>query len=477
MIIGITGRVGVGKSKATDIIQKYFGFVVVDLDVVGHGLLEKKDIKLKIIEVFSNDILDKNECVDRAKLAQIVFADVAKLVMLNSIIHPEIKKKVESLLVDYTNESRIAIAGALIEEVGLTSYCNKTLVIDAADAAIKMAVGKKKSARLKFQRSREEYLNRADYVVENSYDDDYYNGIVSVIKRLIKEQVGVHLVSAEVLDVDSEEKQMVSVVSGAKKAVLASYKSKIDAVKASCDQDHKPLILDVNPAFKTRKVLGVVGGMGPLATHYFLNMFPDDMPIKVFSNTQIPDRTEVLLSGDQSQVQKINKMLKDSCDVLAELGADIFVISCNTAYYFVDGIDSLVNMIEVTCEAVEKMSDKSNVLLLSTKGIAKAGVYQSIGAKFGLDIVLPNDDDIDAVMQAIYALKAGCLDGELIKACVDVVNAYIGLDRAGVVILGCTELPIIFSDPRIKKSLNSKITFIDPMQVLVDKLIKCTGVR
>ena len=58
MIIAVTGRVGSGKSYAADIIKSYFEVSIIDMDLIGHDLLNRADITAQCIDTFGEIILN-----------------------------------------------------------------------------------------------------------------------------------------------------------------------------------------------------------------------------------------------------------------------------------------------------------------------------------------------------------------------------------------------------------------------------------
>ncbi|MCP4050059.1 MAG: dephospho-CoA kinase [bacterium] len=174
MIIGITGRVGSGKSRALSIVKKYFHYESIDLDEVGHALLEREDIKKRIVFCFGRQVLDEAGCIDRKVLGDIVFSDETRLMHINTIMHNNIRevtlKQVDSLIKSKYKD--IVIVGALIKETGLKSICDHIVVIDAEDDTISSKIGKK-ALIMKYQRNRDEYLHEADGVIFNSFDQDF----------------------------------------------------------------------------------------------------------------------------------------------------------------------------------------------------------------------------------------------------------------------------------------------------------------
>lgn len=169
-VIGITGRVGSGKSLAASIFQRHFSGTILDLDRIGHTILQKKSIKEKLIQLFGQAIVDSQGDISRKNLGELVFSDRTKLQALNQVIHPEIKKEVVSFLSTYSRDSFIFLVGALIEEIGLSDICDHMIVIDATDADIIRAIGPKFERIAPFQRSRGNYIQSADFVVQNEFD-------------------------------------------------------------------------------------------------------------------------------------------------------------------------------------------------------------------------------------------------------------------------------------------------------------------
>lgn len=94
-VIVITGGIGSGKSTAIDIIKEH-GFTVLDSDKIVHeGYNIGSDLYLKIINHFSEEILNRDRTIDRQKLGKIVFNHEKKLNELNEIVHKYVYDKLE----------------------------------------------------------------------------------------------------------------------------------------------------------------------------------------------------------------------------------------------------------------------------------------------------------------------------------------------------------------------------------------------
>ena len=113
-----------------------------------------------------------------------------------------------------------------------------------------------------------------------------------------------------------------------------------------------------------KKVLGIVGGMGPMATVECFRMIventmssndQDHIRILIDNNTCVPDRTKAILDNGDSPVP----YLVDSANKLKSIGADFVIIPCNTSHYFIDEIKDkcsiyILNMIEETAKFIRK---------------------------------------------------------------------------------------------------------------------------
>src|SRR4051812_24444165 len=91
-VIGITGGIGSGKSVVCKVFSR-LGVPVYESDKAAHQLYENVVMINKIQEVFpGEDILDRNNKINRKKLSEIVFNSPEKLEALNKIVHPEVKE-------------------------------------------------------------------------------------------------------------------------------------------------------------------------------------------------------------------------------------------------------------------------------------------------------------------------------------------------------------------------------------------------
>ena len=211
----------------------------------------------------------------------------------------------------------------------------------------------------------------------------------------------------------------------------------------------------------TEKTLGVLGGVGPLATVYFADLIVKMTPAScdqdhirtiVSNNPKIPDRTDYIL--DRTKPDPLPAMVADA-KMLASLGCDLIAIPCNTAHFFYDEIQKnvdvrVLNIIEETMRFARRtVPDVKKVGVLATSGTLHSDVYPTVAARFGVECVYPDERDAATLMRIIYdEVKAGKpADEQAFFAIVERMKAA-GCDA---VILGCTELSAIYYELGIRR--------------------------
>ena len=201
-----------------------------------------------------------------------------------------------------------------------------------------------------------------------------------------------------------------------------------------------------------KKTIGILGGMGPLATvdlfrkitvHTDARSDQEHPRVVIDSNTDIADRTEALLHGGADPTPEMIK----SAQHLERIGADVLIMPCNTAHCFYDAVAAsvsvpMLHMIALTRDALRERGVK-RAGLLATDGTVQTGIYQCGFADSGIALLTPEGGDQAAVMGVIYdGVKSGdpAYGTAAFRRCCEHLLAR----GAETLVLGCTELPLAF---------------------------------
>ncbi|KGR76693.1 cysteate racemase [Ureibacillus sinduriensis] len=226
-----------------------------------------------------------------------------------------------------------------------------------------------------------------------------------------------------------------------------------------------------------RKTLGIIGGVGPLATMFIGEMIvrrtsaakdQEHVHTIIDNDTSIPDRTAYIL--DQTKENPVPYLIRDA-EKLANAGADLICIPCNTAHTFYEELQaaSPVPVLHMIRETAKRAADTGakRVGILATDGTLASGVYQQALIQQDIEPIVPDIEIQHHVMSIIYDyVKAG---KEVTMHQWDVVEqAMLQLD-CDKIILGCTELSIV------NKELKLDNRYIDSLMVLAESAILACG--
>lgn len=192
MIIGITGSIACGKSTVSNYLKSK-GYVVIDADKIGHEALDDDYVKEKLILAFGNEILEDNK-INRQKLGELVFGNSSNLNVLNSIIHPEIRKKILEKIDKNNDKELIFIDVALLFEAKFDDLVDKIIVVyvDKNTQLTRLmkrnSISKKEALRrIVSQMSPIEKAKLGDYTVNNNLDViNTYEQVDKVLSELKK---------------------------------------------------------------------------------------------------------------------------------------------------------------------------------------------------------------------------------------------------------------------------------------------------
>lgn len=221
--------------------------------------------------------------------------------------------------------------------------------------------------------------------------------------------------------------------------------------------------------------LGVIGGMGPLATVSFyervvLNTVAkcdnEHIDMVVLSHASMPDRTKCIIENRGGEFLEV---IKKDFKILEDIGVEAVAIPCNTSHYFFDEFKKftglrIINMIEETILEVKKRGIEK-IAVFGTLGTLNSKVYEKYANQHGLLVKEVSPEDKQAVMDIIYDIKeTNCLDG---RRFVDILSRYCDDETVGII--ACTELSLL--------DIPEDINTIDALNVLVKRSIELSGAK
>ncbi|MCX5579726.1 aspartate/glutamate racemase family protein [Kaistia terrae] len=198
--------------------------------------------------------------------------------------------------------------------------------------------------------------------------------------------------------------------------------------------------------------LGIIGGLGPLASADFYRKLTeltpartdtDHLPLVLLSLPQLPDRTEAILNGSDAVLDA----LMDAVSTLDKLGVERIAIPCNTAHHWFDALSratraKIVHIVDSVVEEMAQFPGARRVTLLATRGTLASGFYQNALLAADHEIYAPRRQDFQNLVDAaIRDVKSGALADA--ATALNSALARCREESVDVTILACTELSAI----------------------------------
>ena len=226
-----------------------------------------------------------------------------------------------------------------------------------------------------------------------------------------------------------------------------------------------------------KNMLGVIGGLGPMATAYFMELVTDmtdaatdqeHLEMLIYSVPSVPDRTRYIL--DNTSENPLPDMLRIG-QLLSRQGAQRIAIPCVTAHYFFRELEKgiPVPVINGVREVALHLQSHgiTRVGIMATDGTIQSRVFHRELEECGIEAVIPTAARQADVMCLIFDdIKAGLpVDMERFAA----VAQELRENGAQAIILGCTELSLIKRDHTIGPG------FLDAMEILAQQAVLQCG--
>ena len=199
--------------------------------------------------------------------------------------------------------------------------------------------------------------------------------------------------------------------------------------------------------------IGLLGGMSWESTALYYRLLNEDVRERlggfhsarlVLASVDFADIEAMQVAGDW---EAAGAALADEARSLEAAGAECLVLCTNTMHKVADAIEGavdipLLHLADVTADAV-RTAGVDRVALLGTRFTMEQPFYADRLRSHGLDVLVPEGDDLTLVHDVIYdELVLGLVREESRSAYVDVVRRLVGRGAGGVV-LGCTEIELL----------------------------------
>ncbi|WP_424812150.1 aspartate/glutamate racemase family protein [Roseococcus sp. YIM B11640] len=196
------------------------------------------------------------------------------------------------------------------------------------------------------------------------------------------------------------------------------------------------------------RMLGVLGGMGPLASAEFMRQLTlltpaardqDHVPAVLWSDPRVPDRTEARVHGGEDPLPALLRGIR----ALEAAGCGAIAIPCNTAHGWYAQMQAatdrpILHIVDAAAAALRRLGITGPVGLMGTTGTLAMRLYQE---RLGVECLTPDaETQASLVMPAVALVKAN----RVAEAYAPLAEVARGLRARGAaaVVLGCTEIPL-----------------------------------
>ena len=225
------------------------------------------------------------------------------------------------------------------------------------------------------------------------------------------------------------------------------------------------------------KKLGLIGGTGVESTIlYYRNLtygVKNALCAELFPPLVIESLSvfRVLEFCEKQDYTGLADYILRGIENLAHAGAEFATLTGITPHIVFDEVASrspieLLSIIDTAC-AYAKNQGFSKLALLATLPTMKATFFQKPFAKNAIEMVLPSDDEMEFIgLKIKNEIEHGKILDTTKEVFIKIAQRLIPQDNAQAIVLGCTELPLLFDEVTLDKP------FVDVVMVHIDELIK-----
>lgn len=199
------------------------------------------------------------------------------------------------------------------------------------------------------------------------------------------------------------------------------------------------------------RILGVLGGMGPLASAQFMLRLTlltpaardqEHIPAVLWSDPRVPDRTRGKLEGGEDPEPWLLRGVRG----LKAAGCGAIAIPCNTAHGWYEAMAAeglpILHIVDAAAAALAQVAPRgATVGVMGTAATLRMRLYQDRLAALGWSTIVPDDGAMARLVSPAIGLVKANRVGE---AYAPLAEAALGLKSRGAaaVVLGCTEIPL-----------------------------------
>jgi aspartate racemase len=229
-----------------------------------------------------------------------------------------------------------------------------------------------------------------------------------------------------------------------------------------------------------RRVVGVIGGMGPAATIDFMTKIlacsqaargpgsveQDDVRLLVDSNPAVPDRNAAVAGTGTSPGPHLAAMARG----LGRAGADFLVMPCNAAHAFSNHITMATPLpfVHIIDEAVRAVRTSHPLVrkvgVLAVAATADRRLYETALEREGIAAIVPEGEAREHFMTTLWRIKSGDIGAGVRTSMRDSAQALLA-NGAELIIAGCTEVPLVLS------AADLQVPFLDATLVLAERTV------
>ena len=204
IIIGVTGNTGAGKSTISTIIKNNSGALVIDADQLARQMLVPGEKYFDdVLKAFGKEILFNRKQkhkgkINNSKLAMILFENDEKRETMNKLTFKYIGKKTKELILENQDREIVVLDFPLLYEGKFDKICNYVIGVVADEETKILRVTERDRitnaqalSRLNVQIDEEELKEKADYIIDNSYNTRYItlvNEVVRIVHKIKKDE-------------------------------------------------------------------------------------------------------------------------------------------------------------------------------------------------------------------------------------------------------------------------------------------------